>query len=264
MSWPAIRPRSAGSPSRIGGRRRRSTAGFEWPRARSSSWLNADDVLLPGAVRAVVGAFQAVPDAMMVYGDGRLIDEAGRTLAPFRFTEPFNWRRLVEVHDYILQPTAFVRREALEAVGYLDEGLTWAMDWDLWIRIGRRFAVHYLPIPLAEVRIHRDTKTSRAGLSKLVEMHRIVRPHSRRRLPPVLFIHGAGTLYRMACRALGQPPAQALLSRDAHSGTLAAWAHRWMDRVIETGQLPWERTPDPGLRRLQPASRATASGPGAS
>jgi glycosyltransferase involved in cell wall biosynthesis len=220
--------------------------GFRMASGEILSWLNADDLLLPGSVAAVVEAFRADPATMMVYGDGDLIDAGGRNLQPFRFTEPFNLRRLVEVHDYILQPTAFVRRPALEAIGYLDESLSWCMDWDLWIRIGQRFSVRYLPCRLAQARLHPDTKTSRAGWPKLREMHRIVRRHSRRRLPPVLLIHGAGTLYRMFCGMLGRSP-----WRSAPHGALSpvAWGRRWMDGIIETGRLPWERTADPALQR---------------
>ena len=52
--------------------------------------------------------------------------------------EPFNLRRLVEVSDFILQPATFFRRQAFEAVGHLDEGLHWCMDWDLWISLVER------------------------------------------------------------------------------------------------------------------------------
>jgi hypothetical protein len=171
---------------------------------------------------------------MLIYGDGHLVDVAGRSLRRFRFAEPFHLRRLIEVHNYVQQPAAFVRREALEAVGYLDETLQLCMDWDLWIRIGRRFPVRYLPVPLAEVRIHAETKTSRAGLSKIVETLRIVRRYSQRRVPPVLLIYVAGTLYRMVSRGRGRP--------------VPGWAYRLVGRIIETGQLPWERHPDPALR----------------
>ena len=136
------------------------------------SWLNADDVLHPGAVRAVVEEFRSDSEAMMVYGQADFIDATGLPIEPLRHVEPFNLDRLIDVHDYIVQPAAFVRREALAAVGYVDETLHWSMDWDLWIRIGQRFPVRYLPVPLATVRLHAETKTSRAGFSKLREMHR--------------------------------------------------------------------------------------------
>jgi len=212
--------------------------GFRMAAGQILSWLNADDVLHPGAVRAVVEEFRSDSEAMMVYGQADFIDATGLPIEPLRRVEPFNLGRLIEVHDYIVQPAAFVRREALAAVGYVDETLHWTMDWDLWIRIGQRLPVRYLPVPLATVRLHAETKTSRAGFSKLREMYRIVRRYSRRRFPPLLLIQGGGTLYRMARRLLGapvptrQPPA------------LVRWVCRRMDRVIETGRFPWER-PDP-------------------
>jgi glycosyltransferase involved in cell wall biosynthesis len=235
--------------------------GFRMASGEILSWLNADDVLRPGAVRAVVDAFRSDAGTMMVYGDGDFVDVGGRDIEPFRFVEPFHLRRLIEVHDYILQPAAFVRRDALEDVGYVDETLNWSMDWDLWIRIGRRFRVRFLPVPLATVRLHPDTKTSRAGFAKLREMYRIVRRHSRRRLPPVLVIHGGGTLYRIACEWLGQAPLYgpaALARRDRFP---VRWAYRLMDRLIETGQLPWERA-DPAMRRPVLLPGAPTGSPG--
>jgi hypothetical protein len=196
---------------------------------------------------------------MLVYGHGDLIDGAGRKLWPFRFTEPFNLRRLIEVTDFILQPAAFVRRGAFEAVGYLDEGLHWCMDWDLWIRIGRRFPVCYLPVPLAQVRLHPDTKTNRGGFAKIREMRRVVRRYSRRWLPPVLIIHTGGVLYRRGCRILGRSPDRPMSDGDALSER--PWASRLLDRLLETGRLPWEWT-DPGLRRSGGSvARAAVPGP---
>jgi glycosyltransferase involved in cell wall biosynthesis len=219
--------------------------GFRMAAGAILSWLNADDELHPGAVRAVVEQFRSDPKAMMVYGQADFIDGAGLRVAPLRPVEPFNLERLIEVHDYILQPAAFIRREALGAVGYVDETLHWAMDWDLWIRIGQRFPVRYLPVLLATVRLHPDTKTSRAGFSKLREMHRIVRRHTRRRFPPVLLIQGGGTLYRMVRRLLGTPVSV------QEPPALVRWMCRRLERVIETGRFPWER-PDPALRRPDP------------
>jgi hypothetical protein len=213
------------------------------------SWLNADDVLLPGAVRVVVEALQANPDVAMVYGTGELMDAAGRPLSPFRLTEPFNLDRLIEVSAFILQPAAFVRRDALAAVGYLDERLNWCMDWDLWIRIGQRYRVGFLPHTLARVRLHPDSKTSRGGVPRIREMHQVVRRHSRRRLPPILVIHAAGLLYRALCRRFGITPGSDGGQPLSHAG----WVKRRLDHVLDRGQLPWEWRARPHLRRRPPA-----------
>jgi glycosyltransferase involved in cell wall biosynthesis len=227
--------------------------GFRLASGRILSWLNADDVLHPSAVSAVVERFRGDPARMMVYGTGVFVDHGGQSIEPLRSIEPFHLDRLIEVHNYIVQPATFVRREALETVGYVDETLTWSMDWDLWIRIGRRFPVDFLPRPLATVRLHDDTRTNRAGLAKLRELHRIVRRYSRRRLPPVLVIQGGGNLYRMGRRLLGLP----VTSR--RPPLVARWGRRATARIFETGGYPWEM-PDPGLRRRPPPREPAGAG----
>jgi glycosyltransferase involved in cell wall biosynthesis len=222
--------------------------GFRMASGEIVSWLNTDDILLPGAVSAVVETFRANPHVGMVYGDGELMDAAGRRLLPFRFTEPFNLPRLVEVSAFILQPAAFVRLEVLRSVDYLDERLSWCMDWDLWIRIGQRHAVGFLPRPLARVRIHPDSKTSRGGLPKIREMHGVVRRHSRRWIPPILVIHAGGMLYRAICRRFGLAPD----SGNRRPLSQIGWISRRLDRVLDRGQLPWEWASRSYLRRRTP------------
>jgi len=103
------------------------------------AWLNCDDYYEAGAVSRVVRHFVDRPDLMLVYGDARFVDAGGRDLGPCRQVEPFDLDRLRLYSDFIVQPAAFFRREAFEAVSGLDETLHWAMDYDLWIKIGRRF-----------------------------------------------------------------------------------------------------------------------------
>jgi hypothetical protein len=47
--------------------------------------------------------------------------------------------------DYILQPTAFIRREAWRTVGPLEERLRYCMDYDFWFRLSERFEVGTIP-----------------------------------------------------------------------------------------------------------------------
>lgn len=233
--------------------------GFRLATGQILSWLNADDALRPGAVRAVVEHFRAVPGSMMVYGLGEFVDKSGLRIEPLRAVEPFNLARLIEVHNYVVQPAAFFRRETLEAVGHLDERLHWCMDWDLWIRVGQRFTPRFLPVTLATVRLHDGTKTSRGGLAKLREQWLIVRRYSRRPIPPVLVIQGGGTVYRMARRMLG------LSALTRRPSLLVRSARRLLGPVIETGRFPWEPA-NPALRQPapvgEPQQRLASQGPG--
>src|SRR5918998_311730 len=84
-------------------------------------------------------------DVAMVYGDADFIDAAGNHIAPCAHVEPrFDRRRLLHYSDFIVQPAAFFRRSAFEAVGGLDPSLNWAMDYDLWLKFAARFEVAYL------------------------------------------------------------------------------------------------------------------------
>jgi glycosyltransferase involved in cell wall biosynthesis len=171
--------------------------GFRRARGDVLAWLNSDDAYLPGAVRAAVEHLTEHPDCAMVYGDGYLMDEAGRMTRPFPATEPFDLWKLVYVHDFILQQSAFFRRDAVAAVGYLDQSLHWGMDWDLFIKIGKRFRVDYLPKALANLREYGTAKTFSGGTRRLSELVRVMRRHGTRRYPPARVAYAIDTYFRL-------------------------------------------------------------------
>jgi hypothetical protein len=142
------------------------------------------------------------PDCGMVYGDGYLIDEDGRMPRRFPATEPFDLWKLVYVIDYILQQSAFFRRDAVEAVGYLDERLHWGMDWDLFIKIGKRYRVDYLPRPMANLREYGTAKTFSGGPRRLSELVDVMHRHGSRRYPPARVAYATDTYFRLVFSAL--------------------------------------------------------------
>jgi hypothetical protein len=77
--------------------------------------------------------------------------------------------------NYIAQPTVFIRRSALEAVGYYDPAFTMSMDFDLWMRIGLSFPVGYLHSAILGVmRAHADSKTQKCSKQWLLENLRVI------------------------------------------------------------------------------------------
>src|SRR4030095_7181400 len=93
--------------------------------------LTPADLDLPGAVAQAVAALDAHPAAAAVYGEGYHVDEEGRILERYP-TEPFHADRLQET-CFICQPTVFLRRDAVERVGYLGESLRYCMHYHLWV-----------------------------------------------------------------------------------------------------------------------------------
>jgi glycosyltransferase involved in cell wall biosynthesis len=199
-----------------GGQSAAINTGFRAARGDVVAWLNADDTYAPGAINAAVAHLMSHPDCAMVYGDGYRIDEDGRPLGRFLGTESPNMWRLANLSDFILQQSAFMRREAVTTVGFLDETLHWAMDWDLFLKIAKRFRIDYVPVYLGNIREHRSAKTASGGWRRLAELTHVMRRHGKRRYPPGVLTYGIDTavkgLRRFAER-LPRPLARFVLDR---------------------------------------------------
>lgn len=133
--------------------------GFAQAKGEILGWLNSDDTYLPGAVAKVLESFLANPDTVMVYGNAWYTAKNGTITEKYR-SEPFNLKRLAEI-SIICQPTVFLRREALHEVGELDTSLHTCLDYDLWIRLGKRFEgrIAFTEEYLATSRMYAENKT---------------------------------------------------------------------------------------------------------
>lgn len=98
------------------------------------AWLNADDTYTQGAVGCAMHFLATHPDVSVVHGACGLTDGDGNL--SFLLAAP-RWDLDVafeHCEHFIYQPTAFIRREALERAG---GGVVreWSHDYDLWFRI---------------------------------------------------------------------------------------------------------------------------------
>lgn len=136
--------------------------GWQCAQGAILGWVNADDLLLPGAVEQAVKALQDDESLGGVYGDCAYIDENGAWLRAYP-TKAFDYASLVcETEDFIPQPTVFLRQSVAEQAGFLDERLHYVMDYDFWLRIGVFAPLKYLPTEMGCLRLHSDAKTVRA------------------------------------------------------------------------------------------------------
>lgn len=162
--------------------------GFRLAKGEIVAWLNSDDVYLPGALEKVGRYFAAHPDVAMVYGEGYMIDENDAIKSRFPFTEPkFDLWKLIYFGDYILQQSTFFRRSIFDTIELLGESLHYTMDWDLFIRIGKRFRIDYLPEYLGSIREHSEAKTATGGPTRFREIKQIIRRHGVLRYPLAYF-----------------------------------------------------------------------------
>ena len=163
------------------------------------AWLNSDDFYYPGAITHAVEVLRKNSDVALVYGEGNLAAEDGSVMWRFPETVPFDLWRIANHSDYILQPTVFFRREKLFTCGLLAEDLNWGLDWELWIRIGKRFPFAYTDRVLAASRIYGDTKTATGGFRRMLEIFKILHRHEVKGLSPAAIAHAIITLVRKFC-----------------------------------------------------------------
>ena len=149
-----------------GGQSTAINAGWSRGSGEIVAWLNSDDYYLPGSLRLVAEFMSANPEALVVYGRTEVVDAEGTRL--FEVGWPYNHRTMIMSQNLIPQPSAFIRREALQRVGMLDETLHYVMDFDLFLRIDRIRSPDYVPQRLAVMTTHPDAKTTR-GRNKMAQ-----------------------------------------------------------------------------------------------
>ena len=169
--------------------------GFRMAHGEIVAWLNSDDVYEPDCIEKAVEEFIKNDKVGLVYGDGYIIDEFSNKLKIFEYTQEFDFWKLVNFWDYIMQPATFFKRKTLQDVGYLDENLHYCMDWDLWIKLAAVSEVKYIPELLACSREYGETKTSTGGDKRLVEITKLLQKYSGKQVPLGVKSYRASTFY---------------------------------------------------------------------
>lgn len=127
--------------------------GWQMSRGEILAWLNADDLYVtPAAISQAVYHFNQNPHADVIFGDCARMSETGDVISNVLTPRPWDLTYAVKYCYFtIAQPTAFIKRDILEKVGWLDPNLR-NLDMDLWLRIGLRGKIQYVPAFLAYLR----------------------------------------------------------------------------------------------------------------
>lgn len=135
-------------------------------------WLNADDILMPGALAVAGRAFSTDPELAFAYGDFDVIDANGALLRKYRSSD-YSWERVYARGCYIFSGSLFVRRSVLESGGGFDASLHACMDLDLLLRLGKAGRSVHLRHTVGQLRMHGINKSSSKRLMFLREAFRI-------------------------------------------------------------------------------------------
>jgi glycosyltransferase involved in cell wall biosynthesis len=134
------------------------------------SFLDDDDVRLPGSIDWQVAVLDRVPEAALVYGQIYLGTQ-DLAIARERFSPrscpsgDVFWDLLSS--NFIPSGSVVVRRSVIGAVGGLVPEAAPADDWDLWLRIAERHPIAALCEPVTIYR--QPTLWSRQGSSRIAD-----------------------------------------------------------------------------------------------
>lgn len=135
--------------------------GFSHARGRFLTWLNADDLLLPGTVSRLAHQSKIHPECEWFVGGSIWCDRhlfVQKLFRPHRFSV----RRLRERQLMVGGPSSFFTKTIYEQAGKIDETLHYTMDTDLWQRFAAKCGQRYrsLGIYTWVFRFHEESKTN--------------------------------------------------------------------------------------------------------
>lgn len=120
--------------------------------------VDADDLVVPGALATMVAALDAAPRAGQAYcdfvvtgSDGRVTEELAdewRRFFEHARRPPIDHRRQLLTYGMTVNHLRTYRRKALDDIGGFDEELPWAVDYEAALRLAERWEFLHVAAPL--------------------------------------------------------------------------------------------------------------------
>jgi glycosyltransferase involved in cell wall biosynthesis len=129
-------------------------------------FLDADDRLLPHAVETGLNALKTHPECAFVYGESKSIASDGTPVANTPRPRIDNEHYMELLRDnYIYNPAMVVyRREIFHCVAGFDRSVNPAADYDLYLRISRKYRIFGHGTPVCEYRQHESSMSTNSAL----------------------------------------------------------------------------------------------------
>lgn len=158
-----------------GGISRAMNAGIAAASGEFIAHLHSDDYYASADVLATVARHFADGKADWLFGNIQTLKD-GVLLPPYPM-HPFSYRSLVAGKAFVPHPAVFIRKSLFERVGLFDEKLKYAMDIDLWLRLGAVAQPAMLERPLTVFRDHAGSVSSANKIKARQEEFAVRRRH---------------------------------------------------------------------------------------
>jgi glycosyltransferase involved in cell wall biosynthesis len=156
--------------------------GIELARGEYLAIFADDDMILEKFLEKSVDFLDKHPEAGFSHGQVLTIDEKGLPLRLHRARGDKtsfirDGKEEIEhllIRNYIVGCTALFRRSCFGEVGLYNTALRSCEDWDMWIRLARKYAVGYIAEPLAKYRVHTQSLTGHFEAEKVKEDYTVL------------------------------------------------------------------------------------------
>ena len=124
------------------------------------SFTDADDLWTPEKLADQLSALKHNPNAAVAYSWTDYIDAQSQFLqSGIHMSADGNvFAKLLKINFIESGSNVLIRRDALEMVGYFDVSLKAAEDWDMWLRLAKRY--EFVTVPKAQVFYRRTDSMS--------------------------------------------------------------------------------------------------------
>ncbi len=150
------------------------------------AFLDSDDLWTPTKLERQVATARATPEAGLIFSDCDLVDASSRPLGQ-RFSDQFDYGaidfrgtrghvELLRCGNFIASPTPLAPRAAILTVGGFNHSYRHVNDYELWLRLARRYPLKFIDEPLAMYRVHDEQFTQRRWEITLPEQCALIRP----------------------------------------------------------------------------------------
>ncbi|MFZ2976073.1 MAG: glycosyltransferase family 2 protein [Candidatus Moraniibacteriota bacterium] len=157
------------------------------------AYLNSDDTYEPKALQKVADYFSRNPNSKWAYGKCKIINANDQEIR-----KPITWYKnfLLKKYSYskllcenfISQPAVFWKREIHSELGFFNESEHFCMDYEFWLRIGRKYPAGVINDYLANFRYYSNSKSGSVNKKQFQDELRLAKKFGAG-YPLLIFLH---------------------------------------------------------------------------
>ena len=158
--------------------------GLKMATGKIVAYLNSDDTYNANTLKKVAIFFKNNPEKKWVYGKCRIINkESSEIRRPITWyknwlLKKYSYPKLIS-ENFISQPATFWRKELHKEFGYFDRNEKFCMDYEFWLRIGKKYPAGVINNYLANFRYHSDSKSGRVDKKQFQDELRLAKKYGK-------------------------------------------------------------------------------------